>query len=167
MRHVTVNVRATILIVAGILALPVLMGLGARWSARQEIDQLRGANSMLLVENGSYRAATGELTTQIQSLEGVINDLGARAALDPNQARAMAKLPAIVKSRASRRQQRAPALPFPKSRRQRSPRLKTRSASCATFFRASKAVCATSGRTSSGARRWLRRRRRSGRRTAG
>ncbi len=101
MRHVTVNVRATILMVAGILALPVLMGLGARWSAHQEIDQLRGANSMLLVENGSYRAATGELTTQIQSLEGVINDLGARAALDPNQARAMAKLPAIVKSRAS------------------------------------------------------------------
>ncbi|HEY2152436.1 MAG TPA: M23 family metallopeptidase [Vicinamibacterales bacterium] len=93
--------RTTILIAAGILALPVLMGLGARWSAHQEIDQLRGANSMLLVENGSYRAATGELTTQIQSLEGVINDLGARAALDPNQARAMAKLPAIVKSRAS------------------------------------------------------------------
>jgi murein DD-endopeptidase MepM/ murein hydrolase activator NlpD len=101
MRHLTVNVRTTILIAAGILALPVLMGLGARWSAHQEIDQLRGANSMLLVENGSYRAATGELTTQIQSLEGVINDLGARAALDPNQARAMAKLPAIVKSRAS------------------------------------------------------------------
>jgi murein DD-endopeptidase MepM/ murein hydrolase activator NlpD len=101
MRHVTVNVRTTILIVAGVLALPVLMGLGARWSARQEIDQLRGANSMLLVENGSYRAATGELTTQIQSLEGVINDLGARAALDPNQARAMAKLPAIVRSRAT------------------------------------------------------------------
>jgi murein DD-endopeptidase MepM/ murein hydrolase activator NlpD len=101
MRHVTVNVRTTILIVVGVLALPVLMGLGARWSAHQEIDQLRGANSMLLVENGSYRAATGELTTQIQSLEGVINDLGARAALDPNQARAMAKLPAIVKSRAS------------------------------------------------------------------
>jgi murein DD-endopeptidase MepM/ murein hydrolase activator NlpD len=101
MRHVTVHVRTTILVVAVILALPVLMGLGARWSAHQEIDQLRGANSMLLVENGSYRAATGELTTQIQSLEGVINDLGARAALDPNQARAMAKLPAIVKSRAS------------------------------------------------------------------
>ncbi len=101
MRHVTINVRTTILVVAGILALPVLMGLGARWSAHQEIDQLRGANSMLLVENGSYRAATGELTTQIQSLEGVINDLGARAALDPNQARAMAKLPAIVKARAT------------------------------------------------------------------
>jgi murein DD-endopeptidase MepM/ murein hydrolase activator NlpD len=101
LRQLTVSVRTTILTVAGVLALPVLMGLGAKWSSRQELEQLRNANSMLQVENGSYRVATGELTTQIQSLEGVINDLGARAALDPTQARAMAKLPAIVKSRAS------------------------------------------------------------------
>ena len=37
-------------------------------------------NAVLLVENGSYRVATGELTAQIQSLENVINDLGARVA---------------------------------------------------------------------------------------
>jgi hypothetical protein len=48
---------------------------------------------MLQLENGSYRAATGELTSQIQSLETVINDLGVRAQLDPVQARAMQKLP--------------------------------------------------------------------------
>ena len=83
------------------LALPVLIGLGAKWSARAEIDQLRAANSSLTIENGSYRAATGELTAQIQSLEGVINDLGARATLDPAQARAMQKLPAVVKARAA------------------------------------------------------------------
>jgi len=53
------------------------------------------------VENGSYRAATGELTAQIQSLETVINDLGARSQLDPVQARAMQKLPAVIKTRAS------------------------------------------------------------------
>jgi len=53
------------------------------------------------VENGNFRASTGELTTQIQSLESVIEDLGARAALDPAQARAMQKLPAVVKARAS------------------------------------------------------------------
>jgi murein DD-endopeptidase MepM/ murein hydrolase activator NlpD len=84
-----------------VMALPLLMGLGAKWSARTEIDQLRSANSLLQVENGSYRAATGELTSQIQSLENVINDLGARAALDPAQARAMQKLPTIVKARAA------------------------------------------------------------------
>lgn len=101
MRQVTVNLRATVAVVVTVLALPVLMGLGAKWSSRSEIDQLRFANSSLTIENGSYRAATGELTAQIQSLESVINDLGARATLDPNQARAMAKLPAVVKTRAA------------------------------------------------------------------
>jgi murein DD-endopeptidase MepM/ murein hydrolase activator NlpD len=84
-----------------VLALPILMGLGAKWSARGEIDQLHSENSLLQVENGSYRAATGELTTQIQSLETVINDLGVRSQLDPAQARAMQKLPAVVKTRAA------------------------------------------------------------------
>jgi murein DD-endopeptidase MepM/ murein hydrolase activator NlpD len=101
MRHLTVNLRATVLGCAGVLALPILMGLGAKWSAQAEVDQLRASNSMLQLENGSYRAATGELTTQIQSLETVINDLGVRAQLDPVQARAMQKLPAVMKARAS------------------------------------------------------------------
>src|SRR5438045_5989887 len=101
MRHLTVNVRVAAGAVLTVIALPILMGLGAKWSARTEIDQLHSANNLLQVENGSYRAATGELTAQIQSLETVINDLGARAQLDPEQARAMAKLPAIVKTRAA------------------------------------------------------------------
>src|SRR5207253_3615801 len=101
MRQLTINVRTLIGGVLAVMSLPVLMGLGAKWSAHAEIDQLRNANTSLTVENGSYRAATGELTTQIQSLESVINDLGARATLDPAQARAMQKLPAVVKTRAT------------------------------------------------------------------
>src|SRR5216117_2169991 len=101
MRRATVSLSATAVAVTAVLALPILMGLGAKWSARTEIDQLRGANSLLQVENGSYRLATGELTSQIQSLESVINDLGSRASLDPAQARAMQKLPAVVKTRAA------------------------------------------------------------------
>ena len=101
MRQLTVNLRTTVAVAVTVMALPVLMGLGAKWSARGEIDQLRSANSSLTIENGSYRAATGELTAQIQSLESVINDLGTRATLDPAQARAMAKLPAVVKTRAA------------------------------------------------------------------
>ena len=101
MRHLTLNLRATVLGCVGVLALPILMGLGAKWSAQAEVDQLRASNSMLQLENGSYRAATGELTSQIQSLETVINDLGVRAQLDPVQARAMQKLPAVVKARAT------------------------------------------------------------------
>jgi murein DD-endopeptidase MepM/ murein hydrolase activator NlpD len=77
------------------------MGLGARWSAKVELDQVRSSNASLKVENGSYRAATGELTAQIESLETVINDLGARSTLDPAQVRAMQKLPAVVKARAA------------------------------------------------------------------
>jgi murein DD-endopeptidase MepM/ murein hydrolase activator NlpD len=101
MRQLTVNVRIAAGLVIGALTLPILMGLGAKWSARNEIDQLRSERSMLQVENGSYRAATGELTAQIQSLETVINDLGVRSQLDPAQARAMQKLPAVVKTRAA------------------------------------------------------------------
>src|SRR5947207_10439488 len=101
LRHLTINFKLAAWIVGIALALPVLMGLGAKWSARLEIDQLRSANNLLQVENGSYRAATGELTAQIQSLEGVITDLGNRAALPPDQARAMRKLPVVVRSRAA------------------------------------------------------------------
>jgi murein DD-endopeptidase MepM/ murein hydrolase activator NlpD len=100
-RRLTINLRPSLALVAGVFMVPVLVGLGARWSATSEIDELKLAKAALEVENGSYRAATGELTGQIQSLENVISDLGARAQLDPAQARAMQRLPAIVKARAA------------------------------------------------------------------
>jgi murein DD-endopeptidase MepM/ murein hydrolase activator NlpD len=101
MRRVTISLRPTLAAIAAVLMLPVLIGLGARWKAASDLEQLQQANAVLQVENGSYRAATGELTTQIESLEGVINDLGERASIDPTQARAMAKLPAIIKAHAA------------------------------------------------------------------
>jgi len=100
-RRLTLSLRPTLAGVGAVLAMPVLIGLGAKWSARAEIDQLRASNTLLEVENNSYRAATGELTAQIQSLEGVIDDLGARASIDPQQQRAIQKLPAVVRSRAA------------------------------------------------------------------
>ncbi|HWW87093.1 MAG TPA: M23 family metallopeptidase [Vicinamibacterales bacterium] len=104
--RIGVNLKPTfafagIVIVCSLLSVPVLMGLGAKWSARGEIDELRTANSLLRDENNNYRAATGELTGQIQSLEGVLTDLGARSLLDPAQAKAMSRLPALVKSSAA------------------------------------------------------------------
>jgi murein DD-endopeptidase MepM/ murein hydrolase activator NlpD len=101
MRRVTVSLRAVVAAVTTVLMLPVLIGLGAKWSANIDIHQLRSANRALQVENGNFRETTGELTTQIQSLEGVIDELGARAALDPAQAKAMQKLPALVKAKAA------------------------------------------------------------------
>jgi murein DD-endopeptidase MepM/ murein hydrolase activator NlpD len=99
-RRFTLSLRPALVVLAVLATLPILIGLGAKWSARYEIAQLRQANSDLQIENASYRTATGELTAQIQSLEGVIDDLGSRANLDPTAARAIAKLPATVRQRA-------------------------------------------------------------------
>ena len=101
LRRVTISLRAVTAVVASAILLPVLIGLGAKWSASVEINRLRADNFALAIETGNYRATTGELTTQIQSLESVIDELGTRAWLDPAQARAMQRLPAVVKARAA------------------------------------------------------------------
>jgi murein DD-endopeptidase MepM/ murein hydrolase activator NlpD len=100
-RQLTIRLRTALAVLGVVVLTPLLIGLGARWSARVELDMLRTANTALEVENGNFRATTGELTTQIQALENVLADLGARAAIDPAQARAMQKLPAVVKARAA------------------------------------------------------------------
>jgi murein DD-endopeptidase MepM/ murein hydrolase activator NlpD len=100
-RRFTLSLRPTLVTVTILASLPILMGLGARWSAHSDIKRLQVSNSALQIENASYRTATGELTSQIQSLEGVVDDLGERAKLDPAAARAMQKLPAAVRSRAT------------------------------------------------------------------
>jgi len=100
-RRLTVSLRAVALTTVSVFGLPLLIGFGARWSSNAERHQLATTNRALQIENGNYRETTGELTTQIQSLEGVIDELGARSALDPAQARAMAKLPAVVKAKAA------------------------------------------------------------------
>ena len=87
--------------VALVFLVPVLVGMGLKWSARAEIDSLQSTALRLDIENRNFRAATGELTTQLQSLQAVVGELGAKAAVDSDTARAMDRLPAIVKSRAS------------------------------------------------------------------
>jgi murein DD-endopeptidase MepM/ murein hydrolase activator NlpD len=99
-RRLTISLWPTLGIVAGLFALPVLIGLGARWSAQATIADVRGANAALQVENASYREATGQLVGQIAELQTAVDQLGERAKVDPNASRAMDKLPAIVKSRA-------------------------------------------------------------------
>ena len=100
-RRFTLSLRPTLIALGVLAALPVLMIFGAKLSARYEVEQLHAANAALQTENASYRTATGELTSQIQSLEGVIDDLGTRASIDPAAARAMSKLPAAVRQRAT------------------------------------------------------------------
>jgi murein DD-endopeptidase MepM/ murein hydrolase activator NlpD len=100
-RHWRVHPYSVVKLVGILVTLPIILGLGAKWGTWTEVERLRAAKQQLEIENNSYRAATGELTAQIQSLESVINDLGARSNVGPEQARAMQKLPAVVRSRAA------------------------------------------------------------------
>jgi murein DD-endopeptidase MepM/ murein hydrolase activator NlpD len=99
-RRLTISLRAVAAVALGLVSVPVLLGMGAQWRVWGELSALRTHNRALLAENTNFRVTTGELTTQIQSLGTVIEDLGVRSALDPDQARAIQKLPAVVKSRA-------------------------------------------------------------------
>ena len=44
LRRVTIKLRTAMMAVAGVLMLPILIGLGARWSARVEMGQLAATN---------------------------------------------------------------------------------------------------------------------------
>ena len=87
--------------VAALLFVPILIGLGLRWSATTQIEYLQATADRLTLENRNFRSATGELTTEIQSLQAAIGQLGDAAAVDSATAKAMDRLPAIVKSRAT------------------------------------------------------------------
>jgi len=99
-RRLTISLWPTLAAVAAVFSLPVLMGLGARWSASATINDLQVTKAALQIENASYREATGQLASQVTALQTAVDDLGERATVDPNASRAMDKLPAIVKSRA-------------------------------------------------------------------
>jgi murein DD-endopeptidase MepM/ murein hydrolase activator NlpD len=99
------TISARVLIVVGglctsVVTVPLLVGLGARWSASVEVTQLRLANRALGQENDSYRQATGELTTQISTLQEMVRVLRDEGAIDASQQKAIANLPARVRHRA-------------------------------------------------------------------
>jgi len=99
-RGVTIPMRPAIVVACVVVTLPVLIGVGAAWKAKADVAAVYATRDALEAENASYRAATVDLTGQIDALQSAINDIGARSALDPNVLRAMQKLPAFVKARA-------------------------------------------------------------------
>jgi murein DD-endopeptidase MepM/ murein hydrolase activator NlpD len=99
-RRVTISAGPAVAVACAIATLPVLIGIGAAWKAKSEVSSLYSSNRSLEAENSNYRGATEALSDQIQSLQSVVADLGARSALDPEVARAVEKLPAFVKNRA-------------------------------------------------------------------
>jgi murein DD-endopeptidase MepM/ murein hydrolase activator NlpD len=100
LRRFTISLRAVVSVVACVVTLPVLIGLGAAWKAKAEVADVYAANAALTLENSSFRGATEALTGQIAALQTAVSDLGGKAALDPALQSAMDRLPAIVKNRA-------------------------------------------------------------------
>jgi len=99
-RRLTFARRPALIVIGSIMSIPVLIGLGARWSARAEIQALQASNAALHLENDSYKVATGELTQQISTLQGAMTELTDQAQLDPSSREAIENLPNLVKSRA-------------------------------------------------------------------
>jgi murein DD-endopeptidase MepM/ murein hydrolase activator NlpD len=96
----TVAARPLALLIAIVLALPVIIGCWLVWSTELSVENLRSRQAALELENENYREATDALTTQIQSLQDAITDLSARSALDPALAQAMKNLPSVIRTRA-------------------------------------------------------------------
>jgi murein DD-endopeptidase MepM/ murein hydrolase activator NlpD len=99
-RRLTLSLRPLFIGVGVVATLPVLIGIGAAWKTKSDVADLLASHYALEAENANFRSATSELATQVASLEAAIQDISARSALDPNLARTMDKLPAVVKSRA-------------------------------------------------------------------
>jgi murein DD-endopeptidase MepM/ murein hydrolase activator NlpD len=99
-RRATIPVRPAVMAICVVLATPLLIGFGAAWKGRLDAAALRVNHDALQIENTNYRSATEALAGQIEALQTAVSDLGARSALDPNLARAMDRLPALVKARA-------------------------------------------------------------------
>jgi murein DD-endopeptidase MepM/ murein hydrolase activator NlpD len=89
-----------VLAVVAVVTVPTLVGLGAHWARKAEVEWLRTSNETLRIENENYRGMTGELATQVSSLQSAIDDLSKQAELDPATRQAMDRLPASIRSRA-------------------------------------------------------------------
>ena len=96
----TIPMRPIVIAICVVLATPILIGMGAAWKAHGNGADLRASHATLELENENYRQATEALAGQIGELQLAIADLGDRSDLDPNLARAMDRLPAIVKASA-------------------------------------------------------------------
>jgi murein DD-endopeptidase MepM/ murein hydrolase activator NlpD len=99
-RRFTIPLRPVLAGIVCLFVLPLLIGLGARWSAHARISELQSLNATLQMENDSFREATGELASQVSSLQSTVDEIGARAIVDPEADRAMGRLPARVRERA-------------------------------------------------------------------
>src|SRR4051794_7073357 len=76
-RRVPVGLPALTAIFSLLISFPVLVGVGARLSARAELDHLQAMHRMLEAEGASYRAEITAFAEQIRSLDEVVDTLPA------------------------------------------------------------------------------------------
>jgi murein DD-endopeptidase MepM/ murein hydrolase activator NlpD len=98
--RLAIDLRALLAGVLALLVLPLLLVAATTWGARQVVADLLRQNSALELENDSYREATTKLVAQVSALQAAADDLGARAIVDPEAARAMDRLPRSITHRA-------------------------------------------------------------------
>ena len=94
------DARVLVLAIFLLAGSPIVFVLGATWGANAITAELLRRNATLEMENASYREATTELVTQVATLQAAADDLGARATVDPEAARAMTRLPPSITQRA-------------------------------------------------------------------
>jgi murein DD-endopeptidase MepM/ murein hydrolase activator NlpD len=82
-----VGLRTLTALLALAIALPVLIGLGAKLSVKAEVAHLRAMHAMLEQENASYRSEIRAFTDQVQALGGVIDELRLKGETSPPTAR--------------------------------------------------------------------------------
>jgi len=99
-RRFGVSRRALALVGASAVGLFALAGLLVGGANQAQVAALDAENETLRLENDSYRAATGELASQISQLQSAITEVSTLAELDPATRRAIDRLPAIVRARA-------------------------------------------------------------------
>jgi murein DD-endopeptidase MepM/ murein hydrolase activator NlpD len=98
--RIRIELRLLIAFVALMAGSPILFVVGATWGAKTLISDLLRQNASLQMENANYREATTELVTQVATLQAAADDLGTKAAVDPQAARAMDGLPSSITHRA-------------------------------------------------------------------
>ena len=98
--RISFELRFVILGAVFLLGSPMVFVVGTSLGARHVLADLLRRNDALVMENANYREATTDLVAQVSSLQATAEDLGARAAVDPDAARAMHRLPNSITNRA-------------------------------------------------------------------
>jgi murein DD-endopeptidase MepM/ murein hydrolase activator NlpD len=98
-RRLTVSLRSMLAAMTLVTVVPLLLMAGAQQKARSQNAQLAADLAILRAENDVMRSATGALTSQIGSLQGVMDDLS-RLAPTTAERTAMGRLPRTLQQQA-------------------------------------------------------------------